>query len=68
MDINEKNMCKFVWGEFLLVYLVVWFCNICLFDNLEEIGYDILVKIRNGLNILDIVCMKNVLEELEFEV
>lgn len=68
MDINEKNMCKFVWGEFLLVYLVVWFGNICLFDNLENNGYDILVKIRNGLNILDIVCMKNVLEELEFEV
>lgn len=67
-DINEKNMCKPVRGEFSPVHLAAWFGNTRLLDNLEEIGYDILAKTRNGLNILDIACMKNVLEESEFEV
>lgn len=62
-----KIDCDIVRGEFLLVYLVVWFGNMCLFISLKENGFDILMKIRNGLNILDIVCMKNMCGELDVE-
>lgn len=51
----------------MLVYLVVWFGNMCLFISLKENGFDILMKIRNGLNILDIVCMKDLYGELDVE-
>lgn len=67
-EINEENKCTPVQGEFSPVHLAAWFGDTRLLDNLMEIGYDILAKTRNGLNILDIACMKNVLEESDVEV
>lgn len=64
---HQESEIDTVRGEFSPVHLAAWFGNTRLLTSLKENGFDILTKTRNGLNILDIACMKNMCEESDVE-
>lgn len=58
-----ENDIKYVWGEFDLVFWVVWIGNGQLLYILKKVDYDILKIIKIGFNILYIVCMSEKLKD-----
>lgn len=64
---HQQSEFDTVRGEFSPVHLAAWFGNTRLLTSLKENGFDILTKTRNGLNILDIACMKNMCGESDVE-
>lgn len=64
---HQESEIDTIRGEFSPVHLAAWFGNTRLLTSLKENGFDILTKTRNGLNILDIACMKNKCEESDVE-
>lgn len=50
-------------GEFFLIYWVVWYGDEYMLCICKICNFDIVIKIRNGLNILDIVCMSEEIKE-----
>lgn len=54
-------------GEFSPVHLAAWFGDTRLLTTLMKNGFKINRKTRNGLNILDIACMKQLCGESETE-
>lgn len=59
---NYKN--KFQSSEsFSPVHWVAWQGKVWLLDSLEKQDFDIFIKTRNGLNILDIACMTKISTE-----
>lgn len=65
--IHQETECNIVRGKFSPVHLAAWFGDTRLLTSLMENGFDILTKTRNGLNILDIACMKNLCWESDVE-
>lgn len=66
-SLHQKSECDIARWHFSPVHLAAWFGDTPLLDTLVDIGFDILAETRNGLNILDIACMKDVLGESEVE-
>lgn len=64
---HQETECDIVGGEFSPVHLAAWFGDTRLLTSLMENGFDFLTKTRNGLNILDIACMKNLCEESDVQ-
>lgn len=64
---HQESEFDTVRGEFSPVHLAAWFGNTRLLTSLKENGFDILTKTRNGLNILDIACMKDLYGESDVE-
>lgn len=50
-------------GSFSPVHWVAWQGIVWLLDSLEKQGFDIFIKTKNGLNILDIACMTKISTE-----
>lgn len=65
--IHQETEWYIVREEFSPVHLAAWFGDRRLLTNLRENGFDILTKTRNGLNILDIACMKNLCGDSDME-
>lgn len=63
----KTTTCDIVGGEFSPVHLAAWFGDTRLLTSLMENGFDFLTKTRNGLNILDIACMKNLCGESDVQ-
>lgn len=56
---NYKNQFQSS-GSFSPVHWVAWQGEVWLLDSLEKQGFDIFIKTRNGLNILDIACLTKI--------
>lgn len=59
---NYKNRFESS-GSFSPVHWVAWQGKVWLLDSLEKQNFDIFIKTRNGLNILDIACMTKISTE-----
>uniref|UniRef100_A0A8W8M038 Uncharacterized protein n=1 Tax=Magallana gigas TaxID=29159 RepID=A0A8W8M038_MAGGI len=64
---HQESEMDTVRGEFSPVHLAAWFGDTQLLTTLMKNGFEINRKTRNGLNILDIACMKQLCGESETE-
>lgn len=64
---NTSNYDNNMFEMFAIVHWVAWLGDVRLLASLKQNNFDISLKTRNGLNILDLACMKKETEASEGE-
>lgn len=64
---NTSNYDNNMFEKFAIVHWVAWLGDVRLLASLKQNNFDISLKTRNGLNILDLACMKKETDASEGE-